>query len=518
MKSVVTLHTNARARIESEHPEVISVIRKAFTFVDEKARFTPQFKKGLWDGKISLINFAGVFPIGLVPLVLKIISEKFPGHSVKIKDKRLWPPHFEAKIPTKVGKMELRDYQAEMVRDSFPREYNGLWFPRGIIYAATNAGKSLIAAAITKVMLQNNCKVLFLCHRQEILTQVLSWFTEQLKTDIGVYDRKNHKIRKVTVAMISTIYARRKKAAVMEMLNGFDCLLVDEAHHSTAPSWSFVISSSNAFFKYAFSGTALKLDDYRNLSLVGLFGPVVGQVTNKQLVDLGFSATPHITMVKYKNKDLNEDKEVKLLTIRIAKCYSVMEQMADGKIEGDANDIMKLENIIRELRRKRYQYVYTAGISRCASRINPIVLIIRKHAGKSVLIVINHTVHGKNIHHVLTSQGIECTFVHGNTPDEERKKILKGFVSGKIKVLIASMVYKEGVNVPCIDALVMACGGKAPNTILQVFGRGLRKDPGKEVVDVYDFIDTSHSLLERHTDKRIAIYDGEGFTHKIETF
>jgi len=67
------------------------------------------------------------------------------GIQVEVEDVRTNLPYLKKVLDTKVGSWEFRDYQNDLV--SKVHNYivvggNEIYFPRGIIDAATNAGKS----------------------------------------------------------------------------------------------------------------------------------------------------------------------------------------------------------------------------------------------------------------------------------------------------------------------------------------------------------------------------------------
>jgi superfamily II DNA or RNA helicase len=512
----IEILNNTNSRISSPYVNVLPVVRDGLTYVDESARFTRAYKTRVWDGKIHYLNAVNVFPTGLLPQVCELLREL--NIQIRITDGRRIPyiPNI-SEIPKKFGKLELRDYQYTSVTDCFTNSIGdspAIPFCRGIIYTATNSGKSLMAAAIAKSLMKH-VSVLYLCHKREILNQVVEWLMNYLKTDIGIYDRTTEDIESVTVGMISTFYARLKSQPIgtKKLLEQFGCIIIDEAHHASSDSWAKVIGlCTNAFYRFALSGTALRSEEWRNAKLRGMTGGVLSRVTNEEMVGWGFSAKPSVTMLSYKNRNLDEDKDVDELNGKIKKALIFM---AKAEKEGDQEEVNKCENILRSLRRKRYALVYRLGIVRSRKRINEIASICKANSEKSILIVVNDINHGSNIVHVLLENNVECVFISGESGDVVRDSVKKKFEKGKLRVLIASMIYKEGVDVPCIDILIVACGGKAPHTILQVFGRGLRKSRDKNNVEVYDFMDTSHAILERHSNMRKEIYAEEGFEPKI---
>jgi DNA repair protein RadD len=63
---------------------------------------------------------------------------------------------------------ELRPYQTEVILEFYEAARR---FKRIIIVAPTGAGKTIIAAAITKAEVKRHREVLFLAHRREIIAQ-----------------------------------------------------------------------------------------------------------------------------------------------------------------------------------------------------------------------------------------------------------------------------------------------------------------------------------------------------------
>ena len=99
-------------------------------------------------------------------------------------------------------------------------------------------------------------------------------------------------------------------------------------------------------------------------------------------------------------------------------------------------------------------------------------------------------------------------FVHGNV--KERKKILQDVVRGKYSIVIGSKIYGTGINVPKFTALVLVGGGRGQIKTIQLVGRMLRLNEGKDIVHIYDFKDDCKNL-RTHYQKRIKIYKDLGF-------
>ena len=116
----------------------------------------------------------------------------------------------------------------------------------------------------------------------------------------------------------------------------------------------------------------------------------------------------------------------------------------------------------------------------------------------------------------MCKRGIDASYINGDTHMDERNMVKQMFADGKIKVVVTTVIWKEGINVPIIDDLINASGEKSPTTLLQIFGRGLRTAKGKSKVYVYDFMDRDASILVDHTGMRKDIYEQDGFKPTIK--
>ena len=87
--------------------------------------------------------------------------------------------------------------------------------------------------------------------------------------------------------------------------------------------------------------------------------------------------------------------------------------------------------------------------------------------------------------------------VFGDTPDEERAKILSDFQDGTVRCIINCMVLTEGTDLPVCDA-VMNLRPTCRNTLYQqMVGRGTRLYPTKEYCLVLDIIPDTGSSYGR---------------------
>ena len=329
---------------------------------------------------------------------------------------------------------------------------------------------TIMAIAITESL---PLKTLFLVDREELLSQALDKFRTYSSREIGVITSSDFEPREITIGMIDTIYSKLKnqyhKEDYLEYLKSVQAVFVDECHLASSPTWRYVLKRlHNAYYKYGLSGTPMVEDPARNIYLIGYIGPIIHTVTNAKLVELGFSATPILSMLEYE--------------------------------------------LTRYPRVMTYADVYREGITDNTRRNIMIADLIKEHKGKSILVIVKQLDHGKNIIALLDKEGY---FISGQDTKSDRLLVYNRFSNKQIPVVIASMIYKYGIDIAAIDVIIYAAADKAPVTILQVLGRGLRTRKDKKELIFYDFKDDGHRYLSRHYKLRKKIYEHEGFEVQI---
>src|SRR5262249_4324948 len=81
----------------------------------------------------------------------------------------------------------------------------------------------------------------------------------------------------------------------------------------------------------------------------------------------------------------------------------------------------------------------------------------------------------------------DCEMVLGETPSDERDRIIEDFRAGWLTCLISVMVLSYGFNVPHVDLIAMLRPTCSAGLYVQQVGRGTRKAPDKTDCTVLDF-------------------------------
>src|SRR5215510_8118404 len=95
--------------------------------------------------------------------------------------------------------------------------------------------------------------------------------------------------------------------------------------------------------------------------------------------------------------------------------------------------------------------------------------------------------HAEMVRNELRARGVDCEMVLGETPTEERDRIIEDFRLGRLTALVSVMVLSYGFNVPHVDLIALLRPTCSTGLYVQQVGRGTRKAEGKSECLILDF-------------------------------
>ena len=128
-------------------------------------------------------------------------------------------------------------------------------------------------------------------------------------------------------------------------------------------------------------------------------------------------------------------------------------------------------------------------------------------AGKTVLVQVKEIAHGE----ILAGQIGSAAWIHGKTHKDDRSAVKAALKDKSLSIAICSPIWDEGVDIPNLDAIVVATGGMSEIKSVQKVGRGLRIAEDKDYVEVIDFNDWGHTWLRKHSRIRGETYKERGW-------
>ncbi len=188
-------------------------------------------------------------------------------------------------------------------------------------------------------------------------------------------------------------------------------------------------------------------------------------------------------------------------------------------------------------RKVTYNYVYQHYIVENDTRNEIIALLARQEIAShhQILILVKQIKHLNRLQTLIPNS----ITIEGKMNGKVRKQIIKDFQTKQFQCLIATTLADEGLDVPCLNTLILAGSGKSSTKALQRIGRVIRLGDqcprcqstnvniknkkeackckecgvvfeyhGKEIATVYDFVDQTKWLYEQYQ-KRLDIYETE---------
>lgn len=460
-----------------------------FTYEYPGARFTPQFKARLWDGKVRLYDqIRKSLYIGLLNYVKEFCDRN--GHTIEYKSEfnttngithELVEEFAQWLNPHGRGKpIEIRDYQVEAVKTALDQE-------RTLLLSPTASGKSFIIYTTMRWHLDQGRKCIIIVPTTSLVEQLYADFEDYSSANGWSTSGNCQKLysgftkdftRNVLITTWQSVYLQPK-----QWFRQFDVIFGDEAHQFKAKSLIGVMEKmDNIRYRVGTTGT-LDNKKIHRLVLEGVFGPVHRVTTTKQLMETQKLAQLNITCVVLKYSE----------EIRKARKNNTYQDEMDWLVSHYPRN-----KFIRNLAVK--------------SKGNTLVLFqyVEKH-GKVLYDMIKEKVH----------EDRKVFFVYGGTDVSDRESIRHITEGEDDAIIIASYgTFSTGINIPSIENVVFASPSKSKIRNLQSIGRGLRLKDGKTACNLYDLADDLHwkswkNHTLNHAAERYKTYAEEQFDLKL---
>jgi superfamily II DNA or RNA helicase len=365
-----------------------------------------------------------------------------PNH-IRYDDRRSLPESPKLKFTLKLDDTEKDPrFQGQMdaVKAMFEHE-------QGLIIRPPGTGKTQIALAFASLC---QTKVLVLTHTGDIFNQ---WIEAAKKTlpDAKIGEIRGAKcvIGNVTIATVQTLNLRHinKPRAWWQQ---WGCVIVDEGHHVSAPTWEAVLNRCYAFYRFGFTASPTRADGMHP-TMKFIIGPIIHQMKFSSTVDLS-----------------------------VEPLYTGFRSLYRGAWDW-SNLLNKL--VADENRNKKIAEVVNDEIAR----------------GNSVLVLSRRIEHLGNLSGLVQGPSEILTGVRSR---RDRARILDEFRRGDIRCLFATQLADEALDVPRLNRVVLTFPGKHEGRIIQQVGRALRTHPGKTDAKIYDCIDDVGVLRHQWAQRR----------------
>jgi superfamily II DNA or RNA helicase len=452
-----------------------------FTFEVPGAKFMPQYRNRMWDGKIRLFSPRnGRIYVGLLPYVKEYCSKKSIEYIIEKgveNDRNVLRESVrdfaESLRPKSRGNpIQFRDYQIDAI-------WHAIQSNRCLLLSPTASGKSLIIYTLVRYYNLMNLKTLILVPTTSLVEQMYSDFI-----DYGWEDKYIHRVyagmdkgskKPVVISTWQSIYKLHRPYFAQ-----YGCIIGDEAHLFKAKSLTDIMAKSGEVrYRFGLTGTLDGTQTHR-LVLEGLFGQVKKIISTKELIDRGTLAELEIDCIVLKHTE-EEAKRVRY--------YTYAEE---------------INYLVSHPKRNKFIEKLCASIK-----------------GNTLLLFQLVEKHGVLLYNEIKTLDRKVFFVYGGTTTETREKIRAITEKEKDAIIVASYgTFSTGINIRAINNIVFASPSKSRIRVLQSIGRGLRQSDDKSRVKLFDVSDnitykSRPNFTYRHFLQRLNIYKEEQFKYEI---
>ena len=413
--------------IVKTEPNISRELSDFFTFEVPGARFMPQYKKRIWDGKIRLYNMInGEIYYGLIPYIEEFakrndIDIQYEGELNATQyaiEPRVLDGFIRNVRPKSNGKtLQLRDYQRNAVVHAIRNN-------RSLLLSPTASGKSLVIYLLSRWY--ESSRVLILVPTTSLVEQMYTDFL-----DYGYLESKMQKIyqgytkdisSEVTISTWQSLYKMPRK-----FFEQFGCILGDEVHLFKAKSLTNIMNKMHQTqYRHGFTGTLDGTQTHR-LVLEGLFGSV-NRVTS--------------------TKELMEKKTLAKLKI---KCIVLQYPDSDKKFMKDQSYQDEVDLLVRDERRNKF-----------------IVNLTNYLKGNTLVLFQFVEKHGAVLYDMMKDLDRKVFYVHGGTDTETRENIREITEKEKNAIIVASYgTFSTGINIRNLHNVVFSSPSKSRIRVLQ---------------------------------------------------
>lgn len=318
---------------------------------------------------------------------------------------------------------------------------------RALVQAATGVGKTYLAAFDSK----DYERVLFVAHREEILRQAaVSFQNVRNSDDYGFFNGDQKSTDKsVIFASVATLGRQEYLNEKYFSKDYFDYIVIDEFHHAVNEQYRRIVDYFKPQFLLGLTATPERMDG-RNIYEICDYN-VPYEISLKDAINKGM-------LVPFHYYGIFDDTDYSKLHI----------------VRGKYDEKELNETYIGNVHRHELIYKYYC-----------------KYGSKRALGFCCSRAHAEEMAKEFCKRGIPAVAVYSNADgafSEDRSVAIEKLKNGAIKVIFSVDMFNEGVDITSVDMVLFLRPTESPIVFLQQLGRGLRKNKGKEYLNVLDFI------------------------------
>ena len=347
--------------------------------------------------------------------------------------------------------LDLRPYQVDALEAI--DEAAGRGIQRPLVVHPTGSGKTVEFAHL----LARRGGGIVLVHRDELVSQTFGKLRIVApELSIGVVKAERNECRAdVVLASVQTVQNMGRLAEVLGQHGDFHTVIVDEAHHAPAASWTNVLTGLGSFTPGGPLTAGFTATQERSDGALGVWQEIVAYKTIREMVYEGY-----LCDIIGERLDTTAD----LNAVR-------------SSVSGDLN----AASLGAELSR--------------SGAIGQIAIAVKAHAADRKTVAFTPTVAtAQQLAVAVSALGIPAEALWGAMPYEDRRLVLKRLHTGETRFVANCAVLTEGFDEPSVDCILIARPTSSHGLYVQMVGRGTRIYPGKANCLILDVV----GVTERH--------------------
>lgn len=446
---------NVVCRIDGPRAIVQEIDRKTAVSVPD-AHFAMKHAPG-WDGKWHPVNvLQKTFSTGLLPRVRRVVPV------ARVIDERKKPKQLEIN-PDILNGIVFSEFQLAGIIGILEEG-------RGTIGIGVGGGKTECGIGIA---MHVPGKCVYIVHRKDALQQTVERIEQRTgefaaRIGDGVWDdRAGDDLTKFVVAMPQTII-RDPNLFRMQVADA-NVIILDEVHVTgSAKTWYALAQSCPAYYRAGLTGTPKTGDPVKDMRLEAAAGPILIRIKASELAAAGLLVPCKVIVHKVDN------------LVFVSKNWGQVRRTLIEENEARNNKIIEIT-----------------------------IAAVKK--GARVLIICDTKRHERRLSGILQDTGIRCAILHGGHSTGARTAAKRDLRAGILEAVLATPIWDDSIDLPELDTVILAAGGKSGVRVVQRIGRALRVSKGKTHATVHDFHDTGNSYVVRHSVARQRACKREGF-------
>lgn len=338
---------------------------------------------------------------------------------------------------------------------------------RALLISATGTGKTFASAFAMREL--GFKRVLFLVHRGQLARQTKKSYEKIFGPDISMglvgsgyqdYDADY---------VFATVQTLNRDNHLLEYRpDAFDCIILDEAHHSSADTYQKIMNYFRPRLWLGMTATPDKRDDHiSGKNIYEIFHYQIAYeirlqqaMEEKMLCPFHYFGISDISMI--------EDRQLK-----------------NRKLSGEDFNQLTGDERVKHIARQAELYGYSGD------RVKGLVFCSRIDESEELSSKFNHMVNPE------TGKFFRTIALNGTADEDERQDAFERLAMPEndadgdrepLDYIFSVEILNEGVDIVEVNQVIMLRPTQSPIVFIQQLGRGLRKAPGKEYVVILDFI------------------------------